>query len=119
MEQEQYEYTPTAFDVETQSRNIQILKTIIPYMDATRQKSFALMVKFLELRNVASMFGEQPVSLSMCSTDDPSEKRMQLLNDIKKFCTPAEQDSIDMMMTAFQMFSSYDTIFHTAPTTVD
>lgn len=112
MEQEQYEYTPTSFDIETQSRNIQMLKTVIPYMDSSRQRTFALMVKFLELRNVATLFNQEPVSLSMCSTDDPSEKRIQLLNDIKKFCTPSEQDSIDMMMTAFQMFSSYDTIFH-------
>lgn len=113
MEQEQCEYTPTTFDIETQSRNIQILKTIIPYIEGSRQKTFAIMVKFLELRNVASLFNEEPVSLSMCSTDDPAEKRMQLLNDIKKFCTPAEQDSIDTMLTAFQMFSSYDAFVHT------
>lgn len=113
MEQEQNEYTPTAFDIETQSRNIQMLKTVIPYIDTSRQKTFALMVKFLELRNVASLFNENPVSLSMCSTDDPAEKRMQLLNDIKKFCTPTERDSIDTMLTAFQMFSSYDTFMHT------
>ena len=112
MEQEHYEYTPTTYDVETHSRNIQILKTIIPYMDGGRQKHFAILVKFLELRNVASLFNTEPVSLSMCSTDDPSEKRMQLLNDIKKFCTPAEQDSIDTMLTAFQMFSSYDAFMH-------
>ena len=56
MEQEQNEYTPTAFDIETQSRNIQMLKTIVPYMDSARQKGFALMIKFLELRNVAAIF---------------------------------------------------------------
>ncbi len=113
MEQEQLEYTPTTFDIETQSRNIQMLKTVIPYIDGARQKNFALLIKFLELRNVASLFNDEPGSISMCATDDPSEKRMQLLNDIKKFCTPTEQDSIDMMLTAFQMFSSYDTFFHT------
>lgn len=116
MDQEQYEYTPTTFDIETQSRNIQMLKTVIPYIDGPRQKNFAIMVKFLELRNVASLFQGEPASLSMCSTDDPAEKRMQLLNDLKKFCTPAEQDSIDTMLTAFQMFSSYDTFMH-SPTT--
>lgn len=72
MDQEQYEYTPTTFDIETQSRNIQMLKTVIPYMDGPRQRNFAMIVKFLELRNVASLFHEAPVSLSMCSTDDPS-----------------------------------------------
>ena len=113
MDQEQFEYAPTAFDMETQSRNIQMLKTVIPYMDSSKQRTFALMIKFLELRNVASMFHEPKASLSMCSTDDPSEKRMQLLNDIKKFCTPAEQDSIDMILTAIQMLSSYDSFLNT------
>ena len=46
MEQEQYEYTPTTFDIETQSRNIQMLKTVIPYIEGPRQKSFAMIVKF-------------------------------------------------------------------------
>ena len=45
MEQEQNEYTPTAFDIETQSRNIQMLKTIVPYMDSARQKGFALRIE--------------------------------------------------------------------------
>ncbi|MBO5371486.1 MAG: hypothetical protein J6A75_02085 [Lachnospiraceae bacterium] len=116
MEQEQCEFTPTTFDIETQSRSIQILKTIIPYIDSTKQKNFALIVKFLELKNVASIFNGSSVSLSMCSSEDPAEMKFQLLNDIKKFCTPTEQDSIDMMLTAFQMFSSYDFLMHT-PTT--
>lgn len=116
MDQEQYEYIPTTFDIETQSKNIQILKTIIPYVDGKRQKNFAMMVKFLELRNVATMFDTQPISLSMCSSEDSTDRNLQLLNDIKKFCTPAEQDNIDMMLSAFQMFSSYDTFLHT-PTT--
>lgn len=110
MEQSEMEYTPTTFDIETQSKNIQILKTIIPYIEGTNQKSFAVLVKFLELKNVISIFDEQPASLSMCSSDDPSEKNYRLLNDLKKFCSPAEQDSIDMMLTAFQMFSSYDVV---------
>lgn len=113
MEQEQCTYTPTTFDMETQSRSIQILKTIVPYMDGKKQKNFALMIKFLELKNVAALFNTRSVSLRMCSSEDPSEMRLQLLNDIKKFCTPSEQDSIDMMLTAFQMFSSYDMFMHT------
>ena len=112
MDQEELEYTPTTFDIETQSKNLQILTTFIPYMEGGNQKNFAVLVKFMELRNVITIFNQEPSSLSMCSYDDSSEKAFHLLNDIKKFCTPAEQDSIDMMMTAFQMFSSYDTMFH-------
>lgn len=114
MEQDEFEYTPTMFDMETQSKNIQILKTIIPYMEGSNQKNFAVMVKFLELKNVITIFNQHPSSLSMCSSEDLSEKRLQLLNDIKKFCSPAEQDSIDMMLTAFQMFSSYDMMMNTS-----
>lgn len=106
MEQEQYDYTPTTFDMETQSRSIQMLKTVIPYMDGKKQKNFALMIKFLELKNVASLFSTRSVSLQMCSSEDPSEMRLNLLNDLKKFCTPSEQDSIDMMLTAFQIYTA-------------
>lgn len=113
MEQEQIEYTPTTFDIETQSRNIQMLKTVIPYLNGPKQKNFAFIVKFLELKNVMTIFNEPPVSMTMCSSDDPSEMTIQLLNDIRKFCTPAEQDSIDMMLNAFQIFSSYDILFNT------
>lgn len=113
MEQEQLEYTPTAFDIETQSRDIQILKTVIPYLNSSKQKRFAVIVKCLELKNVISIFDKPLTSMSICSSDDPSEMAMQLLNDVKKFCTPSEQDSIDTMLSAFQMFSSYDTLLHT------
>jgi hypothetical protein len=112
MESEQLEYTPTTFDLETQSKNLQILKTIIPYLSGERQKNFAVMVKCLELKNVIDMFHEPPPSMCMCSSVDPSEMTMQLFCDIKKFCTPTEQDSIDMLLTALQMFSSYDGLFH-------
>lgn len=112
MEQEEYTYIPTTFDIETQSKNLQILKTIIPYIKSPGQKNFALMVKCMELKNVISIFQKPQSSLSMCAPEDPSEMRLQLLNDIKKFCSPAEQDSIDMMLTAFQMFSSYDTFMN-------
>lgn len=112
MDQQQTDYTPTAFDIETQSRNLQILKTVIPYLNVSRQKNFAVLVKCLELKNVMQVFEEPPASLSICSSEDSSQMRLQLLNDIRKFCTPAEQESIDMMLTAFQMFSSYDDLFH-------
>ena len=105
MEQETNEFTPTAFDLETQSKNLQILKTFIPYLNPARQKSFAVMVKFLELRNVMSIFEKPPASMSICSSDDPAERNVQLLNDLKKFCSPSEQESIDMLLGAFSTFS--------------
>ncbi len=110
MEQENNnEFTPTAFDLETQNRNIQILKTVIPYLSPSRQKNFAVMVKFLELRNAVSIFESPPASMSICSSDDPGERNIALLNDLKKFCTPAQQESIDMLLGAFSMFSFGDT----------
>lgn len=99
------DFTPTTFDVETQSQNIQILKTVIPYMDGNNQKNFAFMVKFLEMQHVMTLF-ENNSSVCMCSSNDPSETTMMLLNDLRKFISPQEQDNMDMMMNALQMFSS-------------
>lgn len=111
MEQEM-EFIPTTFDMETQSKNIQILKTIIPYMNGDNQKGIVFMVKYLELMHVMTMFNGESASLSMCSSDDPSENTMMLLNDLRKFCSQQEQDSIDMMLGAFQMLSTYDIFAH-------
>lgn len=115
MEQETNEYIPTAFDLETQDKNIQMLKTVIPYLNSTRQKNFALMVKFMELRNVVTLFEKTPASMSICSSEDSGDRNIQLLNDLKKFCTPAEQETIDMLLGAFSMFSFGDSFADSTP----
>ena len=42
--------TFTPFDYMTQTRELQMLKTMLPYMKDTQKKQFAILIKYMELR---------------------------------------------------------------------
>ena len=43
-------YIPTAFDEKIQSKDLQILKTALPYMKGSRQKEILTLIKSMELK---------------------------------------------------------------------
>ena len=84
------EATPlTPFDTMTQTREIQMLKTVIPYMKSSQKKQFAILIKYMELQNTLQ----------------------SLLNSLRPFCTPKELETIDMLTNMFSMLETYETIF--------
>lgn len=61
------EATPlTPFDTMTQTREIQMLKTVIPYMKSSQKKQFAILIKYMELQNTLHIFSQEEQVLSMC-----------------------------------------------------
>ncbi|MCI9123404.1 MAG: hypothetical protein HFH35_04875 [Eubacterium sp.] len=104
-------YIPTAFDEKIQSKNLQILKTALPYMNGPRQKEILTLIKSMELRRSIELINSDDTSLSICSSDNPMENTLNMLNDIRKFCSDREQEQIDLMVNMFSMFSTYETMF--------
>ena len=99
------EATPlTPFDTMTQTREIQMLKTVIPYMKSSQKKQFAILIKYMELQNTLHIFSQEEQVLSMCSL--PEEE-----NSLRPFCTPKELETIDMLTNMFSMLETYETIF--------
>ena len=99
-------------DTLIQDRHLQMLKAALPYVDNTRQKSIAMMVKFMELQRTMALFESPENNLRMCSQEeDQSDAPLQMLNAIREYCTEKEQEMIDNMMTFVQMFSTYGTLF--------
>lgn len=103
-------YIPTAFDEKIQSKNLQILKTALPYMNGPRQKEILTLIKSMELRRSIELINSDDTSLSICSSDNPMENTLNMLNDIRKFCSDREQEQIDLMVNMFSMFSTYETM---------
>ena len=101
-------FIASILDEKTQSRELQILKTALPYVNTSHQKEFVALIKALELRKSLDLLDSDDTSLSICSTDDPMENTRNLLSDIRKFCTDSEQERIDMMLNVFSMFSTYE-----------
>jgi len=96
--------TFTPFDYMTQTRELQMLKTMLPYMKDTQKKQFAILIKYMELQNTVQV-------MSMCSVDEGSNNMVAMLNDLRAFCTSKEQETIDMLANMFSMLETYETIF--------
>lgn len=104
-------YIPTAFDEKIQSKDLQILKTALPYMNGSRQKEILTLIKSMELKKSIDLVNSDDTSLSICSTDNPMENTLNMLSDIRKYCSEREQEHIDMILNIFSMFSTYETMF--------
>ena len=91
----------TPFDEITQTRELQMLKTIIPYMPHDSQKQMTLMVHYISLMNSMRMIDCAP-ALSVAETESMSDRRLSMLNALKKYCSKSEQDTIQQAPNACQ-----------------
>ena len=106
------EATPhTPFDTMTQTREIQMLKTVIPYMKSSQKKQFAILIKYMELQNTLHIFSQEEQVLSMCSLPEEENNPQSLLNSLRPFCPPKELETIDMLTNMLSMLETYETIF--------
>lgn len=107
------ENTPfTPFDYMTQTRELQMLKTLLPYMRESQKKQFAILIKYMELQNTIQVFSQEDKVLSMCSIDEESNTTLAMLNDLRQFCNSKEQETLDMLVNMFSMLETYETIFN-------
>lgn len=106
------EQTPfTSFDYMTQNRQLQMMKTILPYMKEAQKKQFAILIKYMELQNTIQIFSQEDKVLSMCSVDEESNNMVAMINDLRQFCSEKEQETLDMLTNMFSMLETYETIF--------
>lgn len=100
----------TAFDEMTFSNRLQILKTFFPYLPVSSQRFLSSYIKISELSAAFKMCQDNTKNnLSACSTDN-QKTPVELLNDIKSFCSPTEKNSIDNainFMNTFQMYREF------------
>ncbi len=105
------EYKPTAFDTQIQTHELQMMKTILPYMEWRQQKTLAVLIKYMELQKTSQIFSSATPSVSMCEITDPHEKMLQMLSDLSEISNEREKENIDMILNMFQMMSTYEVFF--------
>ena len=110
MENDTY-FEPTIFDTLTQTREIQMLKTAVPYMKQAQKRQFAILIKYMELQKAVQYFsGNANASLAACELPDDEKNSINMLNDIRKYATPREQEMIDTLTNLFSMFTLYSEV---------
>ena len=99
---------PTIFDTLTQTREIQMLKTAVPYMKQSQKKQFAILIKYMELQKAIQIFGiDSNASIAACGLPEEDRNNFNMLNDIRKYATSSEQEFIETLTNLFSMMSLY------------
>ena len=94
------------YDDLIQTRNTQILKSIVPFLDVPTQKPLAMLIQLMEWKNATAAFSRQENSMAA-----GTKRRDAMLSAVRKYCTPKEQEMIDTIQTLFCIMENQD-LFH-------
>lgn len=100
-----------SLDTLIRDKNLQMMKSALPYLAPSHQKNLAMLVKFMELQRTMMLFQNPVNDLQMCSADtSPEERPVQMLSAIREFCNDYEKETVDNLINFMQMFSTYETL---------
>ena len=101
----QQEKTPmTDLDQMVSDDQIQILKAAIPYLSAPGQRLLSVYSKVRELQNTLSLFPQQSGDMRICGSGAETETQpLNILNEIRPFCSGPAQERIDQIIQVFAM----------------
>lgn len=102
--------TSTAYDEMLNTRDVQILKSILPFLDFGARRQAAFLIQYLEFKQIRNVFSSRESSLAACAVPDTTDKRSAMLSAIRQYCTPKEQETIDTILNLFCIMDNYDTL---------
>lgn len=97
------------------SKELQILKTIVPYLHESQQKNFAMAIRFIEFIKTTELFEKENTQfnqeLQACSGESDYDRTTNMFQAVKSLCTKREQEQIDMILNILEMSMMNDTTF--------
>ncbi len=105
---EQIKMTP--YDEATQTRELQMLKSIVPFLERKQQQQIAVLIQYLEIQNTFAVFSKDTPAMAACELPQGSNRRSAMLSAIREYCTPKEQETIDTLLNLFCIIDNYDSI---------
>lgn len=104
------DYLFTDYDNLTQTRELQMMKSMLPFVGMKHQKPLAILIQSLQFRNTVKMFQDNENLLSACSisASNEAEKRNAMIQTLRKFCTPKEKETIDTLLNIMCVMETYD-----------
>ncbi len=103
---------PTDFDPLTGDRHLQMMKAALPYLNASGQRFLSILVKLQELRRTVALFDRAEAAElgAMSLGAGRARSPIDMLNAVKPYASPQEQDFIDMacnLMEGLRIGSQY------------
>lgn len=103
--------TLSLYDNRLQSKEINILKTILPYLNPTSQKNISMLISYMQLQKTMEYF-ENPENTMQIVAMEKKDNAVDILNAIRVHCNHQEQQQIDHLLNALQMMSTYEILFN-------
>lgn len=94
----------TDLDQMVSDDQLQILKAIIPYASPNGQRLLSIYSKIQELRNTMALWPRRDSDMRICGSDtDTSMPPLEILNEIRPFCSESAQQRIDQVIQIYAM----------------
>ena len=98
----------TPYEEMTQTRELMMLKSMVPYLSGNRQVQMLFLIQYLEFQNTYRLIKSGPSALSACEIPEGTDRRSAMLNAMRKYATPKEQETIDTLLNLFCILDNYD-----------
>ena len=98
--------------------HLDMMKAALPFMNAPQQRFISTFVKFNELQRTINLFEDGEVAaMGICSAGENKRpgSPLEMLNTIKPYANPSEQDLIDLFINIFQGFNLANAYTETVP----
>lgn len=90
-------------------RRMEMLKAVLPYIPVSMQKFLNIYLGFSELFNAINMIRNGPILYADSIADKSKLGNMdELLGVLRGFCSPKENELIDMFFNMSKMMNMYD-----------
>ena len=99
------------YDARLQSREISMLKTALPYVSPSVQKNLSMMIAFLQMEKTIEFFSDPENTTQIAAMERTPDQTVELLQDLRSLCLPAEQRQVDQILNVMQMISTYEVFF--------
>lgn len=96
----------TPFDEAINSRELQMLKTILPYVPLAKQRQLVLVIEMLQMQSTLNYLDSANNLLAAQDIPEETDNRVAMLSAIKRFCTPKDQDTIDNIINVLSIMSN-------------
>lgn len=102
----------TEYDELVQTKELQMMKSMLPFLGIKHQKPFAILIQSLQFRNAVRMFQNNENALAACSinVNSDAEKRSAMIQTLRNFCSPKEKETIDTILNIMCVMETYDSI---------
>ena len=104
----------TPFDELVTSPELQAVKLLLPYLPVSGRRPIAACVKFLELRQTLSLFGNRGGVSAQMFQKDPVSSPWEILSALRPYLGEKECDTLDMILSLKDMMNMMDMMPNTS-----